>query len=82
MDIHLYGVSSGATAALNISSNEDLPNLKSVLIEGTAPIGIGLPDRLLKPVFLFLALKITMVERPTTSMFGREFFLVPGMSQY
>lgn len=47
MDIHLYGVSSGATAALNISSNEDLPNLKSVLIEGTAPMGIGLPDRLL-----------------------------------
>ena len=51
MDIHLYGVSSGATAALNISSNEDLPNLKSVLIEGAAPMGIGLPDRLLKPVF-------------------------------
>jgi predicted esterase len=51
MDIHLYGVSSGATAALNISSNEDLPYLKSVLIEGAAPMGIGLPDRLLKPVF-------------------------------
>jgi hypothetical protein len=51
MDIHLYGVSSGATAALNISSNGDLPNLKSVLIEGTAPMGIGLPDSLLKPVF-------------------------------
>ena len=51
LDIHLYGVSSGATAALNISSNEDLPNLKSVLVEGTAPMGIGLPDGLLKPVF-------------------------------
>ena len=51
MDIYLYGVSSGATAALNISSNGDLPNLKSVLIEGTAPMGIGLPDSLLKPVF-------------------------------
>ena len=51
MDIHLYGVSSGATAALNISSNEGLPNLKGVLIEGAAPMGIGLPDTLLKPVF-------------------------------
>ncbi len=54
MDIHIYGVSSGATAALNISSIENLPNLKSVLLEGAAPIGIGLPDDLLKPIlFIF-----------------------------
>ena len=51
MDIHIYGVSSGATAALNISGTEDLPSLKSVLIEGAAPMGIGFPDRLFKPVF-------------------------------
>jgi len=54
LDIHLYGVSSGATAALNLASLENLPQLKSVFVEGVASMGIGLPNVIRKPVvFIF-----------------------------
>lgn len=56
-NVHLYGVSSGATAALNISSNEDLNNLKTVMVEGGAAMGIGLPDKIIRPTFFIFGLE-------------------------
>ena len=51
--IYAYGVSSGATAALNIAATQDLKNFHGSFMEGIAPIGIGLPDNIYYPVNFF-----------------------------
>lgn len=51
---YVYGVSSGATAAINIAAVGDPASLKGVFAEGPPAWGIGLPDRLSVPVHVLI----------------------------
>lgn len=49
----VYGFSMGGMAAINLAATEDLSAVTSVVAEAPANNGIGLPDKLLKPVSIF-----------------------------
>jgi len=51
--IIVYGISTGATAAINLAGTEGLDAVTMVLAEGPNNAGIGFPDRLFKPVHVF-----------------------------
>lgn len=53
-EFYVYGVSSGATAAINIAAAGDPATLKGVFAEGPPAWGIGLPDRLNVPLHVLL----------------------------
>lgn len=50
--IYFYGLSNGASAAVNIAAVVDPSHVKGVFAEGTAGMGLGLPDALKVPVKL------------------------------
>jgi dienelactone hydrolase len=51
--IIIYGVSTGGTAAAHLAATDGLDRLQMVFAEGPNNAGIGLPDKLLKPVHVF-----------------------------
>ena len=52
-NIILYGISTGGTAVAHLAATDGLDRLQMVFAEGPANAGIGLPDKLLKPVHVF-----------------------------
>lgn len=51
--IVVYGFSMGGLAAINLAATEGLDAVTTVIAEAPANTGIGLPDRLFKPVHVF-----------------------------
>ena len=51
--IIVYGLSTGGTAAAHLAATDGLDRLQMVFAEGPNNAGIGLPDKLLKPVHVF-----------------------------
>jgi S-formylglutathione hydrolase FrmB len=51
--IVVYGFSMGGMAAINLGASEGLDAVTRAIAEAPANVGIGLPDKLLKPVSIF-----------------------------
>lgn len=51
--IVVYGASMGGMAAINLGATEGLEAVRAVVAEAPGNVGIGLPDQLLKPVYVF-----------------------------
>lgn len=51
--IVVYGFSMGGMAALNLAATDELDAVTNVIAEAPGNVGIGLPDKLLKPVHIF-----------------------------
>jgi len=51
-NIYVYGISNGATAAVNMAGVKGLIKMRGVFAEGMPTLGLGLPDETLYPVRL------------------------------
>ena len=51
--IFVYGHSLGGMAAINLAATNGIDSLVKVIAEAPGETGIGLPDKLLKPVYIF-----------------------------
>lgn len=85
-DVYLYGISNGATTAVNIAAIEGLNKIKGVLAEGMPTLGLGLPNEIFYPVRLIYgkldsyaakSLDVKLWNRRNTCIMNTEIFSQP-----